>query len=179
MTTNDHSVYGKALFLAAVEENVIEEIFNDLSCLGEILSQNPDYSKLLDTPALSRDEKHSIITEAFGALHQLLVNLIKMLSDKGIFYEFEQICRVYGVLYDEQFNIERAEAVTVCPMSEAQIDALREKLEMITGKRVIIKNTVDPDILGGVRITYSGVQLDNSLRSRLHDIEKSLKNTVI
>ena len=179
MTTNDHSVYGKALFLAAEEAGVIEEIFSDLSCLCELLSQNPDYPKLLDTPALSRNEKHRIITEAFGNLDRLLVNLIMMMSDKGIFYRFERVCHTYGELYDEYFNIERAEAVTARPMSETQIDALREKLEKTTGKRIIIKNTVDPDILGGVRITYSGVQLDNSLKRRLCDIEKSLKNTII
>lgn len=177
--TNDHRVYGKALFLAAEEAGVIEEIYNDLSCLSEVLSQNPDFSKLTDTPALSRDEKHSIICEAFGSLDRLLVNLIMMLSDKGIFYAFEKIRRVYCELYDEHFNIRRAEAVTARPMSESQIDALRKKLEMTTGKRIIINNTVDPDVLGGVRITYSGVQLDNSLKRRLYDIEKGLKNTVI
>ena len=179
MTTNDHAVYGRALFLAAEEEGVIETVFNDLSCVWEALSQSPEYSRLLDTPALSRHEKHRIITEAFGGLDPLLVNLIKMLSDKGLFFGFERLRETYCSLYDEHFGIERAEAVTARPLSEAQKTALCEKLEKLTGKRIILKNTVDPAILGGIRITYSGVQLDGSLKRRLDDIEKGLKNTII
>jgi F-type H+-transporting ATPase subunit delta len=179
MTSVDLTVYGRALFLAAKEEDVIETVFNDLSYVRDALSQSPEYSRLLDTPALSRDEKHRIITEAFGGLDHLLVNLIKMLSDKGLFFGFERLHKSYCSLYDEHLGIERAEAVTARPLSEMQSLALCEKLEKITGKRIILTNTLDPDILGGIRITYSGVQLDGSLKRRLCDIEKGLKNTII
>lgn len=175
----NHKVYGEALFLAATEGNAIEAVYKDLSCVYDALSSFPEYSKLLDTPMLSRDEKHRIINDAFGALHPLAVNLIKLMSDKGIFFAFRRACESYGKLYDGHFNIVRAEATTARPISEEQTAKLCEKLERMTSKRVILKNTVDPGVLGGIRITYEGVQLDNTILRRLCDIEKRLKNTII
>ena len=53
------------------------------------------------------------------------------------------------------------------------------ELSAMTGKKIIIKNTVCPEILGGVKLRYSGTQLDGSVKTRLDSFEKSLKNTVI
>lgn len=175
----DNSAYGRALFLAAEEAGLIEEIYGDINTVGEATRRHPDYVKLIDTPALSREQKHGMIDEAFGSLETLTVNLIKMLGDRGAFFAFSGVVKAYGELYDEYHNIERAEAVTARPMTETQMAALTAKLERITGKRVILNNTVDPHILGGVTVRYSGVQLDGSLRRRLEDLEKGLKNTVI
>jgi len=56
---------------------------------------------------------------------------------------------------------------------------MAEKLASTTGKKIIIKNTVTPEILGGVKLRYSGKQLDGSVKTRLDKFEQSLKNTVI
>ena len=64
-------------------------------------------------------------------------------------------------------------------MTKTQLDAMKAKLAKITGKHIIIKNTVDPTILGGVKIRYSGIQLDGSVKTRLDKFEEGLKNTVI
>ena len=46
----------------------------------------------------------------------------------------------------------------------------------MTGKKIILKNTVKPEILGGVMLRYSGIQLDGSVKARLDGFAKSLKN---
>ena len=55
----------------------------------------------------------------------------------------------------------------------------RAKLSAMTGKKIILKNTISPEILGGVKLRYSGIQLDGSVKTRLDKFEASLKNTVI
>ena len=64
-------------------------------------------------------------------------------------------------------------------MTDSQIEALRTKLAQETGKTIIINNTIEPEILGGIKLRYLGRQLDASLKTRLDNFEKSLKNTVI
>jgi exodeoxyribonuclease VII large subunit len=56
---------------------------------------------------------------------------------------------------------------------------LKEKLENMTGKAIVIKNTVDKTVLGGIKLRYLGRELDGTLKARLSSIEKSLKNTII
>ena len=64
-------------------------------------------------------------------------------------------------------------------MLARQTQAMKKKLEDMTGKTVRLENTVDPKVLGGVRLRYAGVQLDSTLESRLIALEKSLKSAIV
>ena len=91
-------------------------------------------------------------------------------------HSFKDLASAYSLLYDEYSGIERAEAVTAVPLTDAQKNAISQKLAEMTGKKIILKNTVNPEILGGVMLRYSGVQLDGSVKSRLESFSQSLKN---
>ena len=171
----DHVVYGKALFEAALESGEIEPVRAELETVCGVIEGEPGCVALFDTPALSRGEKHGAADAAFGDLSTLTLNFIKLLSDRSLFYIFGKAAGEYFRLYDMHHNIERAEAITARPMTEAQSAALCRTLESMLGKRVILQNTVDPQVLGGVRVICSGKQLDGSLRRRLSDLEQRLK----
>ena len=57
--------------------------------------------------------------------------------------------------------------------------AIAKKLSDMTGKKVIVKNTVDPEILGGIKLRYLGTQIDGSIKTRLDGFAEGLKNIVI
>ena len=171
--------YGKALFMLTEECGSSDAVLNDVTLAYEILKQNPDYVKLLDTPAISKAEKLALAEEAFSSLDENLKNLIKMLCERHIVYTLPDVYATYVALYNESRGIEKVEAVTAVPMTEEQISRMTEKLSSMTGKKIIIKNTVAPEILGGVKLRYSGKQLDGSVKTRLDKFEASLKNTVI
>ena len=171
--------YAKALFLLSEENENSDTMLSDVKLVSQIFSENPDYVRLLDTPAISKNEKLVLIDEAFSSITPNLKNLLKILSEKHIVFLFSEIEKGFVTLYNESRGIEHVEAVTAVSMSDAQIEKMKEKLAKMTGKTIIIKNTVDKNILGGVKLRYSGIQLDGSLKTRLDSFEKSLKNTVI
>lgn len=175
----DAKEYGKALFLLTEEEKLTESILADLKIARDAMLQNPTYEKLLDTPALSKAEKIDLIDKAFSSLHELLSNFMKLLCEKRAIYLFPKAVEEYLRLYDESRGIERVEVVTAIEMTESQKDALTKKLAANLGKTIVIKNTVDKTILGGVKLRYAGIQLDGSVQKRLESFEKNLKNIVI
>ena len=171
--------YGRALFMLTEERGTTETALADIITADEVFKNNPKYASLLDTPALSKSEKLTLADEAFSSLDKDLVNLIKILCERHSVHEFSAIRKTFCALYDDSRGIERVEAVTAVAMTEEQIARLKEKLTASTGKTIIVKNTVRPEILGGVKLRYSGRQLDGSVKTRLDKFEKSLKNTVI
>ena len=175
----DAKEYGKALFLLTEEDGTTAAVAEELDALRGILRENPRYEKLLDTPALAKDEKLLLIDRAFSSLNENLVNLIKILCEKHSVYQFSRIAGAYAALYDEARGIERVEALTAVAMTPKQVGALTEKLSLSTGKTVIVKNTVDPSLLGGVVLRFADKQLDGSVKARLSALEKSLKETVL
>ncbi len=171
--------YAKALFLLAEEDGSTDVALSDVKMIKRLLAENPDYKNLLDTPALPKQEKLALIDEAFSGIHENTKNLLKILCERHGIYSFPKIADAFALLYDESRKIERVEAVSAIELTDAQLDALREKLQALTGKTIIINNTVDPSIIGGMKLRYSGKQLDGSLKTRLESFEQTLRTTVI
>lgn len=175
----DAKEYGRALFLLAQESGTADTILCDCADVAQVIKENPDYIKLLDTPALSKEEKLSLIDEAFSSVDVMLKNLLKILTERRLAHLFTAAVKGYREAYDEAYGIERVEAISAVPLSEEQTLRIKAKLETITGKKIIIKNTIDTGILGGIKLRYSGKQLDGSVRTRLDGFSKNLKNILI
>ena len=171
--------YGRALFLLTEECGTSERVSEDFRTLIAALSENPDYTRLLDTPAVATAKKLGLIDEAFSSLDGHLLNLVKLLAEKRLAHLLGEVAKVFFAEYDASRGIERVEAVSARPLSEEQTAALTARLEKMTGKTIIVKNTVDPSILGGMKLRYMGKQLDGSLKSRLDAFEKNLQSLVI
>jgi len=68
---------------------------------------------------------------------------------------------------------------TAVALSGDQLEQLKEKLEKISGKKVLLKQKTDPDILGGVRVDLEGQLFDGSVKGRLSELRKKVDETVI
>lgn len=175
----DAKEYGRALFLITEEDSVSDTVLKDVKAAERILNDNPDYIKLIDSPALAKAERVELIHKAFSSLDERLLNLLKILAEDRILYLFGKAAKAYYAFYDESRGIVRVEAVTAIPLTNEQSKALSAKLSAKAKKTFIVTNTVDPSILGGIKLRYSGIQLDGSVKTRLDKFEEALKNTVI
>ena len=171
--------YAKAFFELSLEDSELDSRLAELCAVKELLTENPDYVKLLDTPALAKEEKISLIDEAFSSLSEPTENLLKLLSERHSVHAFPKLAECFSAMCDNELGIVRVEVVTAVPLTEEQTAALTEKLAKKLSKTVVLKNTTDRSILGGVKLRYLGIQLDGSVKTRLSAFEKSLKATVI
>ena len=171
--------YGRALFLLSEEIGNTERVREDVTVLIAAIKENPDIIKLLDTPAVSKAERLSVIDRILASVDVNLCSLVKMLAEKREAHSLLKVLEAYLSVYDEARGIERVEAITVLPLSEEQKKKLTLKLEKKTGKTIVITNTVDTSILGGIKLRYMGIQLDASLKTGLDGFEKMLTDTII
>ncbi len=171
--------YAEALFLLSEESGTTDAALSDVRLIKMLLSENPDYKNLLDTPALSRSERIALIDEAFGGIDEHTKNLFKIFAEKHSVHAFSKFADAFSAYYDESRGILRADVISAVALTEAQSEALREKLSRLTGKTVILKNTVDKSLIGGVELRYDGVQLDSSLKTRIEGLRRALSGTVV
>ncbi len=171
--------YALALFSLTEELGTTEGALSDIRALREVLSENPSYVKLLDTPALAVPEKLSLISESLATLDSSLTNLIKILCERHSVYIFPRIAREYEALYNEARGILDAEVISATALTEGARARLTERLESVTGKKIVLTERIDKAIIGGLVVRYGAHQVDGSLRTRLTAIEKSLKSTIV
>ncbi len=175
----DAKEYGVALFMLSEEDGDTEKVKADVELLLEVLKQNPSYPDLLDTPALTKEERLAAIDGSLDTLDIKLKNLVKIMAEKRCAYLLGSALVGFGEEYDKSRGIERVEAVTSVPMSEEQIVRLEKNLGEKTGKTIVIRNTVDRTILGGMKLRYMGIQLDGSVKTRLDGFAKTLGEIVL
>ena len=174
------NAYGGALYSLAHEEDLTDSILQELTVLAESFRQEPDFLRLLSSPALTKQERCAVLDDSFqGKLHIYVLNFLKILTEKGYCGHFHQCCSAYRELYNKDHGILPVTAVTAVPLSGDQVQRLTEKLSKITGKQIALVNRTDPSVLGGMRLDYDGKQVDDTVCHRLENLRQLLKNTVL
>ena len=178
--TDAGSVYGLALYDLAQSEGLTEQILQELDVLRQGFSAEPDFVKLLSTPALSKEERCHILDQSFrDKVQPYLLNFLKILTEKGYIRHFSHCCDAYRDQYNRDNGILPVTAVTAVPLTDSQQKRLKSKLETITGKTVKLHSRIDPSCLGGVRLDYDGKRVDDTVAHRLDTVRTLLKNTVL
>lgn len=178
--TDIANVYGQALYDLAKEEKLTDEILEQVSVLNEGFSAEPAFIQLLCAPSIPKEERCQVLDDSLrGQVHPYVLNFLKILAEKGYMRHFKDCCRLFRQQYNKDMGILPVVAVTKLPLSDELRRKLTDKLSVVTGKKVDLECRVDPECLGGVRLELDGIQVDGTVRHRLDEIRKLLKNTVL
>ena len=178
--TQAANTYAQALYDLAKEEGLGKSILEELCVLKGVFADTPQYGKLLSTPNIPKQERCGILDETFrGKVHPYVLNFLKILTEKGYIRQFPDCCDAYRGFYNEDNGILVVKAQSAVALTDAQKQKLTEKLAATTGKAVDLQCSIDPAVLGGLRLSYDGKQVDGTVKSRLDAIGKLLKNTVL
>ena len=165
--------YAEALFELAMEADKTPAYAEGLSLVEEALAENPGFLNLLASPAVSREERMNALSQVFqGMIPMEELLLLRMMVSRGHAREIRDMIACYRDLEREHRGESLAAVTTAVPLTDAEKDTLRQKLEKKFGRRMILDCRVDPSLLGGIRVETEGRVLDGSIRSRLQEIKE-------
>ncbi|MGN0614402.1 MAG: ATP synthase F1 subunit delta [Porcipelethomonas sp.] len=174
MTGDVGKLYAQALFELSLEAENIEEIHKDINECRKIFDDNPELTALLDSPVILREEKQTVIDKIFGS-EGTVRDFICLVTDKNRINYFGKMTDAFNQHYNEYKNIAEMTVVTSVPLSAGARKKLLKKLEEKSGKTVILKEEVDPSIIGGVILRVGNSQIDSSVKGRLETLAQQLK----
>ena len=171
--------YALSLYEVAQDEKQEKLYLDQLTEVCAAFDSEPDFLKMLTTPSIAAEDKQKVLKTVFeGRIEPFLLNFLMLVTDKAdaalIRYE---MCQAYKEQYYFENGIVEVLAVTAVPMSAALTDKLRGKMEQVTGKKVELKCSVDPSIMGGIVVKVNNEQFDTSLRTRLEELAARLTGT--
>ncbi len=172
--------YGDALYDLAAEEKISAQLLEETAMLADAFRENPEFIKLLSTPALRKEDRLKVLDDSFGGkVQDHVLNFMKILVEKGYIAHFPGCAEEFRQRYNKDNNIEEVCAVTAIPLTEELAAQLKAKLETMTGKTVLLTNRVDASILGGVRLEMQGTQLEGSVQNQLDSIRRLLTGSAL
>ena len=171
-------VYGDALYAAAAEAGRLDEFFEDVKGLQEILTDNRDWDLLMDSPKIVREEKQKLIEETFsGKVQAEIVGLMCLLVEKGHYHDTADVFEYFIDLVKEEKKIGVAYVESALELSDEQKAKVVEKLLATTHYQTFeMHYSCDESLIGGLIIRIGDRVVDSSVRTKLYDLAKNLKN---
>jgi F-type H+-transporting ATPase subunit delta len=167
--------YALALFRAALQRGALDPVAADLESVRELLRADPRFADLLAAPDVPVADKQALLGRVLnGRVGPVVQELLSLLLAKGRFGLLPAATVRYRELLEEERGIVRAKAVTAVRLTDPEKTKLVERLQKVTGKKVLMTESVDPAILGGVLVTVGDRIIDGSVRSALRDLRESL-----
>lgn len=178
--TKTAKTYGDALYELAEENGKAQAILEELEALEEILRQNPAYVKLIGSGSVKKEERCGLLDEAFqGRVDPYLLNFLKILSERGHFGEMSGILEEYRARHYEASGILEVKAVSAVQLSDAQREKLLARLREKTGKSILLRESVDPAVLGGLRLETAGKSMDGTVAGEIRRLGNILNELAV
>ena len=170
------ATYGEALFELAVEEGREEELMNEVILLRELLSENPDFGKLMNHPKVLKEDKLEVLEAVFkGRVSEELVGFLHLIVSKDRYGEIDSILDYFINEVKQVKGIGVAYVATALDLSEAKKKEVEQKLLSTTSfTRMELHYQVDESLIGGMVIRIGDRVVDSSIRSKLSGLEREL-----
>ncbi|WP_313995063.1 F0F1 ATP synthase subunit delta [uncultured Selenomonas sp.] len=160
--------YARAIFELACEEDQLKEYGADIALVQQTMVDCPELKSFINNPNFPPEDKKKLLKEIFAEdLRPIVMNFLLLLVDKRRMQVFAAISAIFAQLTNEKLGIAVADVTTVEPLTEAQMTALKEKLERVTGKQISLREHSDPSIIGGVVVRIGDRRIDGSIKGRL------------
>ena len=167
--------YARALYDAALEQNVLASIIADIDKLRELIEQSEEFTQLIHSPVLSPQFKSETFQALFAdAMQPLTINFFKLLALKQRERSLIAIMDVFSAIVDEAAGRLVAKVTTAVPITSAQEERLIAQLSAYSGKQVRLETTTDAQIQGGFIVQLDDTVFDASVASQLQRLRQQL-----
>ncbi len=170
--------YALAFFELAKEQSQIDRIAADLQGLKAMLAESVEFVRFIGSPTLRRTQEVQIITALcdkarFGDLTKKFLCTLAMKRRLAVLptiitLTVEAIAKHKGEV--------TATVTSATPLDQTQTANIAATLKKALGLTVKVELQQDASILGGLLIQVGSMRIDNTVRSKLERMQRTLKN---
>jgi F-type H+-transporting ATPase subunit delta len=168
--------YAEAFFSIAREQNQIDSYQEELEKIVQGINTMEYLKEYFDHLLIPAKEKKEVAQKIFAEqISPITLNFLCMIIDKRREPYFEVIYKEYVEMANESRGIKKAELTAAAAISDEELEKLAERLSAASGKTVQLKLTVDPSLLGGIKIRMGDQIIDGTVAKKLEMLKRELK----
>jgi len=166
--------YAEAVFQRAVETDKLDLWSDMLGLLGAMV-KDPALSGLIVNPKLTTAQKTELMLEIGGAhLDDEGQNLVKLLAENGRLGVIAEIANAYEQRKAEHEGTVDVFVTTAFELKPAQEEQLSNVLKAKLGREIRISSKIDPELIGGFRLSAGDMVIDGSVSGQLSQLAHEL-----
>lgn len=173
------TVYAQAMLDLASKANQEDAVDGELGSLHDLYNRDRAFASFACSPAIDRDQRRASLRKIFsGKLSPMVLNLLLVLNDKHRLSILPQVCDTYRRLMERKRGEARVHVTSAVALTDAQRSKLAEMVTKATKWKPILCETVDENVLGGLRVLLGDREIDRTVASRLRLLRAELLNNV-
>jgi F-type H+-transporting ATPase subunit delta len=166
--------YAEAILALAFERGTLERWKEELAIIRDLFTTDR-VASLLHDPQTPLQRKRQLVEQVLGPyLSQEGLNLARILVLKGRASIVGDILMEFERMVDERLGIVEAQVVVPVEPTQDELDAIRNAVERMVGKRARLQIKVEPSIIGGVVIKIGDKLVDLSVAGKLEAMRSAL-----
>ncbi len=169
--------YATALFELALEGNALDAVKADLERFDAMVAENSDLARLVRSPVFSADEQIKAITAVLdkAGIGGLATKFLTVLTANRRLFAVRQVIKDFRRLVAHHKGEVTAEVTLAEKPNDTHLAAIKDTLNAVTKKNVLVDVKVDPSIIGGLVVKLGSRMIDSSLRTKLNAIKHAMK----
>ncbi len=166
--------YAEAVFGLADEAGRLTEWSRAVAAMAEVVA-HPEVRRYVDDPNLAPDELYAMFASLCSVeLDADAQNFLRVLIANDRLLLLPEVRRQFENLKHEREGVVEAAIASAFPLSDTQRADLVSNLERRFKRKIDPHVTVDPSLIGGVRIAVGDEVIDGSVRGMLAAMSASL-----
>jgi len=165
--------YAEALYQVAKKHDV-KAWGQALDALSQV-AQDADLRQFADNPKVSVDQVFAVMTAAAKqTLAPELQNFLRAVIENSRLDALPAVVGQFHVLANAADGVADAQIYSAYPIEPAQLADVMGSLEKRFGRKLLPQVSLEPSLIGGIRVVVGDEVLDTSIKARLERMKVAL-----
>ena len=174
------AVYAAVLFDGAFEaggQEAVLEVRDQMVRVAEAMRTNMELPVALSDPGYTPEQRGELARNVFAGCNPVLLDVLAVLAERGDAALLPRVLENYAEQLQSKLNLCVVDVTTAVPLDDALRRIITEKAEADLDTNVVLRESVDKSILGGIIMSTNGKRIDASVASQLDHARNVLKTT--
>lgn len=168
--------YALALFNLAKEEKKLIKYKKESLAIIEALEKNPQAIHLFNSKTTNFKKRKTLIEGAFSKVNKHMLNFLFLLAERSKFNLAIWILQKLIKFINQNKKINEGVVFTTKKLTSAQLKSVEVKASKMLDIKVSLKNKLDVNLIGGIKIEVNNEIIEESVISRIEQIKNDLLN---
>jgi F-type H+-transporting ATPase subunit delta len=163
------AAYAGVLFDAVQAQGAVDEVSTQLDAVLRLFRSHAPLRDALVDESNPAERRAQTASDVFAGLNPALVSTLAVMAERGNFDLLSSVAEAFGTIAEQKRGVVAVDVTTAVALSDSLRESITKKLAADLGKDVVLRESVDPAIIGGIVFSAHGQRIDASIASQLEN----------
>jgi len=166
--------YAEVLYEASAADGSVDVVSAQLEAVLRLVRSHAPLRDAMSDDSVPAEKRADSVRTVLAGLNPALIGSVAVMVERGDFDLLPSVVDAFADVAEEKRGVVAVDVTTAVELSDALRGSIKAKLAADMGKEVVLRESIDPSIIGGIVISTHGHRIDASIASQLENARQVL-----